>query len=82
MSTIEDIVAAAMELSSGDRAQIANRLLESLDAEDGDEFAFDEEYEQELLNRLDAYDRGEVKALDWNDVKEQLQESLRQNKRT
>jgi putative addiction module component (TIGR02574 family) len=74
MSTVDEILAAAMALSPGDRAELANRLFESVD--DAGELEMDEEFEQTLIDRLAAYDRGEVEASDWEDVKMRIKASL------
>jgi putative addiction module component (TIGR02574 family) len=79
MSTVDEILAAAMALPAGDRAELANRLFESVD--EADEIEIDEELEQVIVDRLEAYDRGEVEAMDWEDVKAEIQESLDEKRR-
>jgi putative addiction module component (TIGR02574 family) len=74
MSTVDEILAAAMALPPGDRAELANRLFESVD--EANDLQLDEQFEQTLLDRLAAYDRGEVEASDWKDVKARIQASL------
>ena len=64
--TKEEIVAAALNLSQSDRAELASRLIESLDdADDGDvEAAWIEEAEQ----RYADYRAGRVTAREAGDV--------------
>jgi putative addiction module component (TIGR02574 family) len=76
MSTVDDILAAALALPPDDRAQIADRLLESLD--DGE--LLEEELEETVLDRLDAYHRGEVKASEWKDVEARIRARLERDK--
>ena len=78
MSTIDEIVTAALALSPSDRVEIANRLFESLD--EADELEVDEQLEKTIVDRLEAYDRGEVEASDWADVKARIQASLNQKR--
>ena len=77
MSTVDEILAAAMTLPPSTRAELANRLFESVD--DAGELDVDEQLEQTIVDRLEAYDRGEVAAADWKDVKARIEASLEQN---
>ena len=60
ISAIEDIEAAALQLAAADRAHLAERLLESLDEDDQILTAWIGEAER----RADAFDRGELGAID------------------
>jgi putative addiction module component (TIGR02574 family) len=78
MSTADEILAAALALPPDDRAQLANRLFESMD--ESDELEVDEQLETTIVDRLEAYDRGEVEASDWADVKARIEASLNQKR--
>lgn len=60
ISALEDIEAAALQLAAADRAHLAERLLESLDEDDQILAAWIDEAER----RADAFDRGEIGAID------------------
>jgi putative addiction module component (TIGR02574 family) len=79
MSTVDEILAAALALPPGDRAELANRLFESVEDADeleDEELELDEELEQTIVDRLAEYDRGEIEASDWKDVKARIEASL------
>jgi len=59
-SPLEDIEAAALQLTPTDRAHLAERLLASLDDNDEILAAWVEEAER----RADAFDRGEIDGID------------------
>lgn len=61
---LEDIEAAALQLATGDRAKLAERLLISLD-EDDEILA---SWVAEAERRGDAYDRGEMGAIDFDEA--------------
>ena len=63
-SSLEDIEAAALQLAQADRAHLAERLLVSLDEDDEILAAWVEEAER----RGDAYDRGEMGAIDFDEA--------------
>lgn len=63
-SPLEDIEAAALQLATGDRAKLAERLLISLD-EDDEILA---SWVTEAERRGDAYDRGEMGAIDFDEA--------------
>lgn len=62
-SSLEDIEAAALQLASGDRAKLAERLLISLEEDDEILAAWVEEAER----RGEAYERGEMAAIDFDE---------------
>lgn len=62
-SSLEDIEAAALQLAPSDRAHLAERLLVSLDEDDEILAAWVEEAER----RADAYERGEMGAIDFDE---------------
>lgn len=63
-SPLEDIEAAALQLAPTERAHLAERLLASLDEDDEILAAWVEEAER----RADAFDRGEIEAVDFDDA--------------
>lgn len=62
-SPLEDIEAAALQLAQSERAHLAERLLVSLD-EDDEILA---SWVAEAERRGDAYDRGEMEAIDFDE---------------
>lgn len=63
-SLLEDIEAAALQLTSTERAKLAERLLVSLD-EDDEVLAT---WVAEAERRGDAFDRGEMETIDFDEA--------------
>lgn len=63
-SPLEDIEAAALQLASSDRAKLAERLLISLDEDDEILATWIAEAER----RADAFDRGEMETIDFDEA--------------
>lgn len=63
-SPLEDIEAAALQLSPAQRAKLVERLLVSLDEDDEILATWGAEAER----RGDAFDRGEMEAIDFDEV--------------
>lgn len=63
-SPLEDIEAAALQLATSDRAKLAERLLISLD-EDDEILA---SWVAEAERRTDAFDRGEMETIDFDEA--------------
>src|SRR5688500_10579901 len=61
---------AALRLSESERAELAARLIESLDPEADDDI--ESAWSAEIQKRLAELDSGEVTPVDWTDVKGQL----------
>lgn len=61
---LEDIEAAALQLATGDRAKLAERLLISL--EEDDEILAS--WVAEAERRADAFDRGETETIDFDEA--------------
>lgn len=61
---LEDIEAAALQLASSDRAKLAERLLISLDEDDEILATWIAEAER----RADAFDRGEMETIDFDEA--------------
>lgn len=71
-SALEDIEAAALQLAPAERAHLAERLLVSLEEDDEILAAWVEEAER----RCDAYDRGEMEAIDFDESMARLKTKL------
>ncbi len=69
---LPDITSAALNSSADERAQPAQELLASLDRDLEVEAAWDEE----IRRRVDAWERGLVKEVPWEDVREQARKRL------
>jgi putative addiction module component (TIGR02574 family) len=68
-----DIVEAALSMPASDRAELAEKLLESLgDAVDRKEI--DKAWAEEAVARLRAYDEGKMKGAPLDDVLRRLKE--------
>lgn len=63
-SSLEDIEAAALQLTRGERARLAEHLLMSQEEDDEILIAWVEEAER----RADAYERGEMEAIDFDEA--------------
>jgi putative addiction module component (TIGR02574 family) len=63
-SSLEDIEAAALQLAPSERAHLAERLLVSLDEDDEILAAWVDEAER----RADAFDRGEIETVDFDEA--------------
>ena len=63
MSIASEILAQALNLPPQERAEIADELLQSLPEEDDTLIVIDEEYEQELLRRLEDIRLGRAKTI-------------------
>ena len=59
----DEIFRAALSLNQEVRAELADRLLESLDESDQDQEELDRLWTREAENRLAAYERGEIAAI-------------------
>lgn len=66
----KELLDSAMHLPDADRADLAARLLESLDPNrDHDAPAA---WEAEILRRIDELDRGEVDPIPWKEAREMM----------
>ena len=61
----EQVLSEALSLPPSERAQLAERLFSSLDISQKE---LDRLWAQEADSRIDAYDRGDIKAVSANDV--------------
>ena len=71
-SPLEEIEAAALQLTPAERAHLAERLLVSLEEDDETLAAWIEEAER----RADAFDRGEMDAIDFDESIARLKAKL------
>jgi putative addiction module component (TIGR02574 family) len=72
--TKEQIIAEAMSLDAGEREDIAEELLLSLDGVNRNELVI--AWAAELDRRLEAMDRGEAKLIDGEEVMRELREQF------
>ena len=61
----EQVLSEALSLPPSERAQLAEQLFSSLDISQQE---LDRLWAQEADSRIDAYDRGDIKAVSANDV--------------
>jgi len=73
MTDTEEVLAAALELPEDKRAEIAARLLESLDEEDE---GVDEAWAREIERRCAALDSGEAVTSDWNEFRARIERDI------
>ena len=69
-SPAEKILEHALALSEEERRALAERLRKSLPRESADAIA--RAWDDEVLNRLEAADRGEMVTREWDDVRREL----------
>jgi putative addiction module component (TIGR02574 family) len=60
----------AMQLSEADRAELAGRLIDSLD--DAVDENVQEEWSEEIASRLAEFDTGTAKPIPWSEVRKRL----------
>jgi putative addiction module component (TIGR02574 family) len=73
-NTATSLLEQALDLPEHDRAELAARLLESLDAcERGD---LDAAWAQEIDRRCDALDKGEAATSDWNEFRARVERDI------
>jgi putative addiction module component (TIGR02574 family) len=60
MATTNKILEEALALKPAEKAELIDRLISSLDKADSE---IDELWAKEAENRIDAYERGEIKAI-------------------
>ena len=70
----KELMAVALKLPASERAVLADELLHSLDKTDP---AIDALWAKEAEDRLAAYDRGEVEAIDADAVLAEMRERLK-----
>jgi putative addiction module component (TIGR02574 family) len=70
----EQILAEVLDLPEQDRAEVAARILESL--EDIHDHGVDEAWARELERRSAAVDSGEVVTSDWNVLRQRIEREI------
>lgn len=75
MAVAGDLIDQLMHLPADDRADLARRLLVSLEGAEVDP-NLDESWEAEIERRLAAFDRGESKAVDWREAVERARAAM------
>jgi putative addiction module component (TIGR02574 family) len=73
--TVEELYESASELPAEDRAELAGRLLESIEGE-ADE-GVEEAWAAEIERRMADYRAGRVKTISWSDVRARLHRTNR-----
>jgi putative addiction module component (TIGR02574 family) len=74
MNDTVTLLEQVLNLPEHDRAQIATRLLESLDAETQNDV--DEAWAEEIERRCAAVDAGTLKTSDWKDVRARIEREI------
>ncbi|MEA2464219.1 MAG: putative addiction module component [Acidobacteriota bacterium] len=74
MDDAKKVLSVALVLGEHERAEIAARLLESLD--DDDREGVDEAWAQELERRCAALDSGEAVTSDWNEFRARIERDV------
>jgi putative addiction module component (TIGR02574 family) len=73
----ETVLQDALGLSDRERAEIAARLIESLDApSDADAAEIDDAWSAEIERRCAALDAGTTGTTDWEDVRRQVEAEI------
>jgi putative addiction module component (TIGR02574 family) len=74
MRDTEQLLAEVLDLPESDRAEVAARILESL--EDNRDDDVDEAWARELERRSAAVDSGEVVTSDWNVLRQRIERDI------
>lgn len=74
MDDAKKVLTIALELPEHDRAEIAARLLESLD--DSDREGVDEAWAREIERRCAALDSGDAVTSDWNEFRARIERDV------
>ena len=74
MNDTKKFLATALELPERQRAEIAVRLLESLD--DSQDEGVDEAWAREIERRCAALDSGEAVTSDWNEFRSRIERDI------
>jgi hypothetical protein len=75
MATTSEVLDAAMHLKSEDRAEVAHKLLLSLEPDDFDDDV-DRAWANEVRRRLKAIREGRSNLRDWNDALLDIRQSI------
>jgi putative addiction module component (TIGR02574 family) len=74
MNDTDKLLTRALELPESDRAELAARLLESLDS--GNDPVIDDAWAEEIERRCAASDAGTIVTSDWNDVRQRIERDI------
>lgn len=74
MADAKKVLTTALELPEHERAEIAARLLESLDEVEHDDV--DEAWAQEIERRCAALDSGDAVTSDWNEFRARIEREV------
>ena len=74
MDDAKKFLAAALELPERDRAEIAARLLESLDQDEQE--GVEDAWAREIERRCAALDSGEAVTSDWNEFRARIEREI------
>jgi putative addiction module component (TIGR02574 family) len=74
MKAARELLAEVLELPPRERAEVAARILDSLD--EGSDSDVDEAWARELERRAEAVDSGEVVTTDWNVLRERIEREI------
>ena len=74
MRDTEELLAKVLELPLQERADVAARILESLD--EGVDVDVDDAWARELERRCQAVDSGEVVTSDWNVLRRRIESEI------
>ena len=78
MTTASEVITAAMALEAEERAEVAHKLLLSLEPDDFDQDA-DQAWTAEIRQRLMAIREGQVSLRDWDDALADIRRSITGN---
>jgi putative addiction module component (TIGR02574 family) len=78
---VQELLTKAMNLSPGERAELSDLLIETLDVpgESVSEDEWAQAWGPEIERRLQAYERGETKGQDWREALDEIRQSLHQS---
>ena len=74
MNDSDKLLSQVLELPESDRAELAARLLESLDP--GNDPVIDDSWAEEIERRCAASDAGTNVTSDWNDVRQRIERDI------
>jgi hypothetical protein len=79
MTTTDEIVAKAMQLSEKERASVAHQLLLSLDSEDVDEDDIASAWQEEIETRLQKIADGKHHTQNWREALAEVRRDLKRD---
>jgi putative addiction module component (TIGR02574 family) len=75
-ATGQKVLQDALALSDRERAEIATRLIESLDSSDAGEDSVEEAWAMEIERRCEALDAGTTGTTDWAEVRRRIETEI------